>query len=215
MLRRSYGCQQLMTNCVRRVFEISCEAEATVQKSRPRNAAGTRLSILEAAQDLFARDGYDDVGMRDIARQVGVDAAMVSRYFGSKEELFAEALRACKGSSNSLIDGQRENFGQRIAHELIYEPANCDKLRGLLIMLRAGGSAKACEVAQAYIVRDFMQPFEEWLGGEHAAMRARLASSMVMGYALHRTLLGDIPQDEATKALMFERLAALLQSCVA
>jgi AcrR family transcriptional regulator len=197
------------------VFEISVEAEATVQKIRPRNAAGTRLAILEAAQDLFARDGYDDVGMRDIARNVGVDAAMVSRYFGSKEELFAEALRACKGSSNSLIDGAREDFGRRVAHELVYEPANCDKLRGLLIILRASGSAKACEVAQAYIVRDFMRPFEEWLGGEHAAMRTHLALSMVMGYALNRTLTGDIPQDEATRALMFERLAALLQSCVA
>jgi AcrR family transcriptional regulator len=196
------------------VFEISCEAEATVQKTRPRNAAGTRLAILEAAQALFARDGYDDVGMRDIARQVGVDAAMVSRYFGSKEELFAEALRACKGDSNSLINGARDDFGRRIAHELIYEPANCDKLRGLLIMLRASGSAKATEVAQAYIVQDFMQPFEEWLGGEHAAMRARIASSLVMGFAVNRSLIGDLPQDEAAKTLMFERLATLLQSCI-
>ena len=40
-----------------------------VHRARPRNAAATRAALLEAARTLFARDGYDDVGMRDIARQ--------------------------------------------------------------------------------------------------------------------------------------------------
>ena len=51
---------------------------------RPRNANATRQAILEAARERFCSDSYDDVGMRDVARDVGVDAALISRYFGSK-----------------------------------------------------------------------------------------------------------------------------------
>jgi AcrR family transcriptional regulator len=185
-----------------------------VHRARPRNAAATRAALLEAARTLFARDGYDDVGMRDIARQVGVDAAMASRYFGSKEDLFIEALGACGDDSRSLTDGERSDFGRRIAHQLVYEPQECDKLHGLLIMLRANGSAKAAQMVQRTIIEDFLRPFEEWVGGEKAVVRARLATSLVMGFALSRSLLGDLRLDEADKAAMFERLAELLQRCV-
>ena len=68
---------------------------------RPRNAAATRTAILDAARERFAAESYDDVGMRDIARDVGVDAALISRYFGSKDDLFLAALDSCgDGSAN-------------------------------------------------------------------------------------------------------------------
>ena len=60
---------------------------------RARNAAATRHSILVAATRRFLQDSYECVGLRDIAGDVGVDVALVSRYFGSKEELFREVLR--------------------------------------------------------------------------------------------------------------------------
>ena len=41
-----------------------------------------------------------------------------------------------------------------------------------------------------------------------------LATSLVMGFALSRSLLGDLRLDEADKAAMFERLAELPQRCV-
>jgi AcrR family transcriptional regulator len=64
---------------------------------RPRNAAATRAAILEAATGRFAAESYEQVGMRDIARDVGVDPALISRYFGSKEELFRAVLDDCDG----------------------------------------------------------------------------------------------------------------------
>ena len=69
---------------------------------RPRNAEATRAAILEAARERFARDSYDDVGMRDIARDVGVDAALVSRYFGSKEDLFTAVLDSCENGADLM-----------------------------------------------------------------------------------------------------------------
>jgi AcrR family transcriptional regulator len=187
---------------------------AIARVGRSRNAATTRAAILEAARARFGQQGYDEVGMRDLARDVGVDAAMVSRYFGSKEELFAETLRSCREEGNTLMEGERSDFGRRMAHQLVYEPQNCGKQRALLIMLRATGSAKAAEVVQRMIAEDFLGPFEAWLGGDLAHVRARLASSVIMGVAVSRNLEGEDRLNAAEKQAMFERLAEVLQQCV-
>ena len=49
----------------------------------------TRAAILQAARDRFAELGFERTTVRDIAAQAAIDPAMVLRYFGSKEELFA------------------------------------------------------------------------------------------------------------------------------
>lgn len=59
--------------------------------ARPRNAAATRSDILQAARRRFGADGYERTTLRAIASDVGVDAALVIRYFGTKQELFAAA----------------------------------------------------------------------------------------------------------------------------
>jgi AcrR family transcriptional regulator len=58
---------------------------------RPRNAAQTRADILSAARRRFATEGFERSTLRAIAADVGVDAALVIRYFGSKQDLFATA----------------------------------------------------------------------------------------------------------------------------
>jgi AcrR family transcriptional regulator len=60
--------------------------------TRPRNAAQTRADILASARRRFATEGYERTTLRAIAADVGVDAAMVTRYFGSKQDLFAAAV---------------------------------------------------------------------------------------------------------------------------
>ncbi|MFZ1103905.1 MAG: helix-turn-helix domain-containing protein, partial [Hyphomicrobiaceae bacterium] len=51
----------------------------------------TRAAILTAARELFAAHGYERTTVRDIAARASIDAAMVMRYFGSKDALFARA----------------------------------------------------------------------------------------------------------------------------
>src|SRR4029077_4257018 len=60
-------------------------------ETRPRDAAQTRADILAAARRRFAADGSERPTLRAIAADVGVDAALVIRYFGSKQDLFATA----------------------------------------------------------------------------------------------------------------------------
>src|SRR3989442_11476072 len=56
-----------------------------------RQKGKTKGRILAAARKHFAVYGYERATIRAIARQAGIDPAMVMRYFGTKEKLFAAA----------------------------------------------------------------------------------------------------------------------------
>ena len=43
--------------------------------------------IKEAALKLFARNGFNGTGLRDVAREANVNVAMISYYYGGKTEL--------------------------------------------------------------------------------------------------------------------------------
>lgn len=58
---------------------------------KTRKSERTRAAILKAAQELFADLGYERTTVRDIAARASIDPALVMRYFGSKEALFARA----------------------------------------------------------------------------------------------------------------------------
>jgi AcrR family transcriptional regulator len=46
-----------------------------------------QISIIEAAEKLFAEKGFEGTSVRDIAESANVNLAMISYYFGSKEKL--------------------------------------------------------------------------------------------------------------------------------
>jgi AcrR family transcriptional regulator len=54
--------------------------------------ADRRQAILDAAREQFAEKGYAGASVRGIARQAGVDPALVHHYFGSKEQVFVAAM---------------------------------------------------------------------------------------------------------------------------
>jgi AcrR family transcriptional regulator len=64
-----------------------------VRKGTPRvrNSDATKAAILDAARERFAASGYHAATVRAIAAQAGIDPALVIRYFGSKQNLFAVA----------------------------------------------------------------------------------------------------------------------------
>src|SRR4030095_11746344 len=60
-------------------------------EERPRRSDATRAAILVAARERFAADGYERATIRAIAADADIDPAMVMRYYGNKEKLFAAA----------------------------------------------------------------------------------------------------------------------------
>jgi len=54
----------------------------------PTEQPDKRLTILLAAEKLFALNGYHGVSIRDISAEAGVPLALVGYYFGAKHELY-------------------------------------------------------------------------------------------------------------------------------
>jgi len=69
---------------------------ANTGRKRPGRPAGnsdTRERILTNARELFAHNGITNTSVRAVAAAAGVDSALVHHYFGTKEQLFAAAVR--------------------------------------------------------------------------------------------------------------------------
>ena len=57
--------------------------------------ADTRELILNAAWELFAEKGFEDVSVRDVTNAAGVNLASVSYHFGGKDGLIQETVKRC------------------------------------------------------------------------------------------------------------------------
>ncbi|PVX47125.1 TetR family transcriptional regulator [Flavobacterium sp. 103] len=51
-----------------------------------------QIQILHVAEKLFAEKGFDGTSIRDIAKEAKINVAMVSYYFGSKEQLLESII---------------------------------------------------------------------------------------------------------------------------
>ena len=81
-----------------------------------RQAAG-ELAILEAAEKLFAQQGYDGVSMRGIALEAGVSKANIYHHFESKESLYLAILKSSAAETAQLIEqlaGSEGRFEERL-----------------------------------------------------------------------------------------------------
>jgi len=184
--------------------------------ARRRDAEATRKAILEAAKVHFARSGYEGAFLRDIAIDAGVDAALINRYFGGKEGLFAEVLkRSIRSYKLSLFEGDREKVGHELAQSFATQSAhhNEDRLHAFQFLLRAATSPTTAPMLNVAVQERFMGPIREWLGGEDAAVRSRLVSAFFIGLLVER-LIRDEPVPESERDRFIERLAPILQALV-
>ena len=74
----------------------------------------TREAILDAARRSFGAHGYDGTTIRGIAADAGVNPALVHHFYGTKESLFAVAMRLPVLPSELLaraFSAARDRFG--------------------------------------------------------------------------------------------------------
>lgn len=87
------------------------------RRGRPpkdRGAVETRELILDAAEDLFSKHGFHGVTIREVAREAGVDTALIHYYFAAKRGLFeAVFLRRAE-----VLNGDRLAAMERYAEEM-------------------------------------------------------------------------------------------------
>ena len=64
-----------------------------------------QIEILHVAEKLFAQKGFDGTSIREISKNLGINIAMVSYYFGSKEKLLENLIiYRTADLKNSLAD---------------------------------------------------------------------------------------------------------------
>jgi AcrR family transcriptional regulator len=162
-------------------------------EARPRDAAETRRRILEAAKVQFSRAGYDQVGLREIAADVAVDPALIARYFGSKEQLF-RAVAARAFGVEELMVGPPKAWGLAIARHLMRPVEGSSWTAGFdpfQLLLRSAVSPAAAPIIAQELHDGFVRPFAARLAGPDAEIRAALATSCILGFALLRVALGS------------------------
>jgi AcrR family transcriptional regulator len=68
--------------------------------TRPRDATATRQAILDAAEEIFARDGYAGARVDDIARAAQYNKSLLFQYFGDKQGLYFAVVRRVRERSD-------------------------------------------------------------------------------------------------------------------
>ncbi|GAA1212819.1 TetR/AcrR family transcriptional regulator [Pseudonocardia alaniniphila] len=159
-------------------------------RAHRRDGAATREAILRSAVSAFTRSGYDGAGLREIAGSAGVTAMMVNRYFGTKEQLFAEAVDIAFAPRTILVED-----GPGLAHgaatELVARTApEAEHLDPFLLMLRSAPNPRAAEIIRAGIERHVGSRVEAQLTGAAAGERSELLLSLIAGIWLMRKVIG-------------------------
>jgi len=181
---------------------------------RKRDAAATRAAILSAAQSQFAQAGYDHVALRDIANEAGADVALVKRYFGGKEALFTEALKA-SFHPDRMKAWDRPTFPRQIATMMadnIYrDEAGSHSFQ---FLLRAATSPTTAPLLSLALQERFLQPIRDWLGGEDAQARARVLAATFIGFLVERLVRGE-PLQGREREVFIDRVTRLFETLIA
>lgn len=188
---------------------IHQEAEVTgAQQAKADETKGqrTRRRILEAARAVFAEAGYERATIRAIAAAADVDKSSVIQYFGSKQQLFREAVHWTIPLAEVVRadpDHAAENLARGMFAAWTAEPNS-----PMTVLLRASMTSEdAAELLRGHVTEQFTDALAAVIdareGAEvpNARLRAVVAGALLMGVASQRYLLRipvlcDVETDE-------------------
>ena len=156
-----------------------------------RRSSDTKAAILAAARTRFAAEGYRSTTIRAIAEDVGVDPALVMRYFGAKADLFTAATDLDLGIPD-LTDSPGDEHGERlVAHFLARWDDGTPEGEVLMILLRSATTdAAAAASMRALFARQLVPALRPLVADEsELPQRAGLVASQMLGLALTRSVL--------------------------
>jgi AcrR family transcriptional regulator len=173
-----------------------------------RSSDETKAAILVAARERFGTAGFQAATIRAIAADAGVDPAMVMRYYGSKDKLFAAAaefdLRFPDFAAND-----RAQVGRSVVRHFL-ERWEGDE--ALVILLRSSATNGEAAQRMQEIFGTQLQPLVATLvPAEEAGVRAGLIATQILGMALCRFVLRLAPVVEMSRDEVVEWLGPTIQ----
>ena len=175
-----------------------------------RRSDATKAAILAAASDHFAASGYDAATIRAIAAAARIDPAMVMRYFGTKEKLFAVAAEFDLRLPDLSILPKGAVGAALVEHFL-------DRWEGdetLMALLRTAVTHEAAAERMRGIFATQLMATVAKLSGvsrTRAATRAGLISTQMLGLALCRYVLRLPPVVGIKRAELVRRVGPTIQ----
>jgi AcrR family transcriptional regulator len=174
----------------------------------------TRGAILEAAECRFAEAGYA-ASLRSIARDAGVDPALIGHFFGSKAGLFIAAVRWPIDPAETLdvvLSRGPENAGSQLAAMFLRHWGEAENRSPILALIAAAqADAEAALLLRRFLLDRNLLPILEALGSDRRPLRAGLISGQLAGLGLSRYVYGMINPDEYSEEEIAKCVAPVLQ----
>lgn len=174
----------------------------------------TRDAILKAAQELFAEQGYERATIRDIAAHASIDPAMVIRYFGSKEGLFASATAFDLRLPDLTAIPKGEIGAALVTHFLeVWEGAQSNG--SLISLLRAAATNDdAAATVRGIFGGQVVPMLARVVPLPELPTRAGLVATQIMGFAITRYVLKVPPVVAMTREQIVQLLGPTMQRYV-
>jgi AcrR family transcriptional regulator len=173
-----------------------------------RDREATRARLLEAARLRFAREGYDATSVRDVARDSGVDATLIFRYFGSKKQLFEAATAA--GLPADLLEGPQEELVARMVRTVVdHDWTAYGGEHPLVAMLRSSAHEDARLRIRNEVCDTYVNALRDLAEGADAELRAELLSAWMVGIGILRSVVATPALAEAKAADLAPHIATV------
>jgi AcrR family transcriptional regulator len=177
---------------------------------RPSGGPDTRETILDAARELFAENGFERTTLRSVAVRADVDQALIAHYFTNKDGLLEAALAFPVDPAVVLsgIELHRDTAGSEILRRLLTVWETQPQVRTRMVAtLRAGlshphAAAQLREVlgrTVLAVVRDLVEPDQRELRA--ALIGSHLGGLMLGRYVLEVPGIAEASTDEVVAAM--------------
>lgn len=151
--------------------------------------SGTREAILAAARVGFGSAGYAGTTIRGVAREAGVDPALVHHFFSSKSGLFAAALSLPVDPAvlvPGLLAGGRAGLGERLVQTFLSVWDATPGQGPMLALLRSAVSDETAAASLRDLLSSFLGQLVAGTGSDRAELRTSLVTSQLIGIAIAR-----------------------------
>ncbi len=156
----------------------------------------TKLRIQQAAAKLFASRSFETVSTRAIAKEAGVDAALIHHYFGSKEGLFQAVLNAAirpEQLEALVVSESSEDWGRQLvrAADKVWTSPAAPALKAVVRRVLVGHEGMLRE----FVTRSLLNRFLSHIKGPEPErrLRASLIGSQMSGLVIARHIVGIEP----------------------
>ncbi|MGH8926698.1 MAG: TetR family transcriptional regulator [Acidimicrobiia bacterium] len=186
------------------------------KKRGPRPEGATaREDIVEAARSTFSALGYDRATIRRIAAAAAVDPALVIHYFGSKEDLFAAAVKLPirpEQAFEHVFRGPPAEIGLRLASLFFGIWENPESREALIGQLRMAFTTDTPPPFRDFLAEVVVRRAEHEIGGPDPKLRVELAASHLLGVALLRYVVKLEPLAATPIEKLIEAIAPRITS---